>query len=453
MIDTTPGIPRIGSNLFRTAHMPEVMRASKELGLTLWPSQTFALAVGHQKAADGGWLYREIPVIQSRRNGKTRILLPLIRSRLKMGRKIIHTAQNRLLPRRVFVEVARTFPDAKVRYANGQEEIDLANGGRYIIVAPQRGARGEDADDLIVDELREMEDFDFIAAAEPTIASSSNPQVWYLSNAGTDRSLVLNDLRMRGMAGAEGIAYMEWSADPEYAVEDERGWLQGNPSIGYGNLTIPKLRSLYERYKAAGELAIFETEHLCRWVESMAPRLVSDVSWQSARKPLEAPSRPVMGVSVHPNGRRASAALSWLQSDGSVAVRVEADVIGDPIDLQKLAADLIPRAREAGVQVVAFDSWTDQHLARHFESTEAIIGSTFANASERFVRAIETGGLHWQHADAISEQLPYVSRKQTTGTAWIAEATDPHRPVTAVLAAIRAVWMASNPQVLKPRIY
>jgi len=160
-----------------------------------------------------------------------------------------------------------------------------------------------------------------------------------------------------------------------------------------------------------------------------------------------------MGISVHPNGRRASAVLSWLQSDGSIGLRVEADVIGDPIDLSKLAADLIPRAQAAGVQQVAFDSWTDQHLARHFENTEAIIGPTFANASERFVRATETGGLHWQHADAISEQLPYVSRKQTTGTAWIAEATDPHRPVTAVLAAIRAVWMASNPQVLVPRIY
>jgi len=341
-----------------------------------------------------------------------------------------------------------------VRYGNGQEQVTTPNGGSYIIVAPKRAARGESADDLIIDELREMEDFDFIAAAEPTLTESANPQVIYLSNAGTDKSLVLNDLRTRGSGkDSPGLAYMEWSADPARAVDDRDGWLEANPSIGHGNNSLDKMQALYERYLNAGELSVFETEHLCRWVVSMHPRLVTDVAWQSARKPLEQVSRPVMGVSVHPNGRRASAALSWLQSDGSVAVRVEADVIGDPIDLQKLAADLIPRAREAGVQVVAFDSWTDQHLARHFENTEAIIGSTFANASERFVRAIETGGLHWQHADAISEQLPYVSRKQTTGTAWIAEATDPHRPVTAVLAAIRAVWMASNPQVLVPRIY
>jgi hypothetical protein len=102
---------------------------------------------------------------------------------------------------------------------------------------------------------------------------------------------------------------------------------------------------------------------------------------------------------------------------------------------------------------VGFDSWTDQHLARHFENTEAIIGPTFANASERFVRMIETGALHWEHADAISEQLPYVSRKTGTGTAWAAEGTDKNRPVTAVMAAIRAVWLAANPQVLTPAIY
>ena len=353
--------------------------------------------------------------------------------------------------------MAKHYPNAKVRYANGQESIELPNGGSYMIVAPQRGARGESADDLIVDELREMEDFDFIAAAEPTLTESEDPQVWYLSNAGTEKSLVLNDLRLRGITQAPGIAYMEWSADPEYAVDDRRGWLQANPSIGHGNNSLDKLQALFDRYQAAGELSIFETEHLCRWVQSMQPRLVADVIWQQARKPLEPPLRPSMGVSVHPSGRQASAVISWPQSDGSIGMRVEANVTGDPIDLNKLAADLLPRAKAAGVRTVGYDGWTDQHLARHFDekvyAVENIHGQEFANASERFVRALENGSLHWEYADSISDQLPYVSRKQTTGSAWIADPTDTLRPVTAVMAAIRAVWLASNPRVRKPAIY
>lgn len=447
--------PRVGPDVSRYSFVQDAVETAEAIGIELRPWQEYALDVMLSATADGEWEYREVAVIAARQNGKTKILVPRIALGLSRGERFIHTAQNRLLPRKVLMELSQLVPDITVfRQANGQEEIQTASGGSYMIVAPQRGARGESADCLIVDELREMEDFDFIAAAEPTLTESTNPQVIYLSNAGTEKSLVLNDLRQRGTSeNPSGLAYMEWSADPELPVDAEEGWLQANPSIGYGNNTVPRLRRLFEKYRDAGELSVFETEHLCRWVKSMQPPLVLQQSWQMARAALEQPLRPALGVSVHPNGRRASAALSWAQSDGSIGVRLEADVTGDPIDLTRLAADLSERARSLGVTAVGFDNWTDQHLARHFAEAESINGQAFANASERFVRAIETGQLHWQHADAISEQLPYVSRKATQGNSFMAEPTDPNRPVTAVLAAIRAVWLASNPRVLQPAIY
>ena len=113
--------------------------------------------------------------------------------------------------------------------------------------------------------FREFEDFDFIAAAAPTIFASANPQILYLSNAGTERSVVLNDLKQR--AGQSGIAYLEWSAAPHRAADDHEGWLEANPSIGYGNQTIERLQSLYDKYESSAQLAVFETEHLCRWVK------------------------------------------------------------------------------------------------------------------------------------------------------------------------------------------
>ena len=102
--------------------------------------------------------------------------VPLIVKRLREGRRIVHTAQNRELPRGVFgmvADVMQTYYKNELkrppRFANGQEELLTKIGGSYRIVAPTRGgARGMSCDDVIVDELREMVNtFEFIAAAEP----------------------------------------------------------------------------------------------------------------------------------------------------------------------------------------------------------------------------------------------------------------------------------------------
>ncbi len=415
------------------------------------PWQEYALRV--ITATDNErWKYSEVAIIAARQNGKTKILLPRVMMGLERGERMIHAAQVREISREVLMQLAPILPAGyKMRQANGQESITSPQGGEYRIVAAQRGSRGLSADLLIVDELREFEDFDFIAAAAPTVFASRNPQILYLSNAGTERSIVLNDLKQR--ADQAGVAYLEWSAAPELAANDPEGWMQANPSIGYGHQTIERLQSLYDKYENAGELAVFETEHLCRWVKSMMPRLLPDVAWQQCRGTLEAPANPAMGISVDPSGRRASAVVAWKQSDGSIAVTVSAEVTGNPINIVDLAVDLTAQAQTAGVTAVGFDPWTDQHLARHFPVTEGINGQEFANASERFVSAVETQALRWQAADAISVDLPYVARKITTGRSYMADRADPDRSITAALAAIRAVWLASNPQVQIPQVY
>jgi hypothetical protein len=444
--------PRVGVALSGRDHYSEAYKAAQGLRLTLRPWQEYALRVITAVDEQDKWLYPEVALVAARQNGKTKILLPRVMMGLARGERIIHAAQVREISREVLMQLSPILPKGyKLRQANGQESITSPMGGEYRIVAAQRGSRGLSADLLIVDELREFEDFDFIAAAAPTIFASANPQILYLSNAGTERSVVLNDLKQR--AGQPGIAYLEWSAAPHRAANDQEGWLEANPSIGYGNQTIERLQSLYDKYENSAQLAVFETEHLCRWVKSMMPRLVADTAWQQCRGQLETPNRPAMGISVDPSGKRASAALAWKQSDGSIGLLVSAEVSGNPINVVDLAVDLTAQAAANSVQVVAFDPWTDQHLARHFPVTEAINGSEFANASERFVRAVETQGIRWQQADSISADLPYVARKSTSGNAWMADRADPDRSITAALAAIRAVWMASNPQIQTPSVY
>jgi hypothetical protein len=449
------GQGRVGPPLSTYSLCSEAYAASDDLGINLYPWQAHALDVMMSCTEDEQFLYREVAIIAARQNGKSKILLPRITWSLEHGRRIIHTAQNRLLPRKVFMELARYYerePEAYIRKANGQEEITLPNGGSYMIVAPQRGARGLSADDLIIDELREMEDFDFIAAAEPTLTESLNPQVIYLSNAGTDQSVVLNDLRERA-AEDSNLAYMEWSAAPERAVEDQDGWREANPILNHGQLTLPRLQALYEKYWAAGELAIFETEHLCRWVKSMLPQLVSGVYWHQAHGQVEwKPTRPVMGISVDPDGKRASAVMAWKQSDGRVALTIIGDVDADPVDQTAFGVALQEKQSEFGISEVAYDPWTDQHLSKHFLGARAVQGAEFANASERFVRAVETGGLVHQWAERLSEELPHASRKNSSQSAWMAHRAGT-RSITTVLAAVRAVWLASEPRAVVGDIF
>ena len=453
--------PRIAPPLpIRSASAP-CEAAAKELGIVLMPWQKVALRYinatreskgrGKTTAPSTQWLYRESCNVVARQNGKTTLLLPLIYSRLMAGRKILHTAQNRIVPRETFLQLAVALnghPDVvDIRFANGQESIRMASGAKYTLVAPRPGVRGHAVDDVILDEVREYQSFDLIAAIKPTMTASANPQLIYLSNAGDDESLVLNDLRRRADTDPR-LAYLEWSADPERDLDDEEGWREANPALGI-TIDIDTLRDERRSLPAA----VFETEHLCRWVTTMQPRVVAIDAWDACHGPLAPPTRPVMAVSMDGSGTRASAVVAWAQEDGTVGMRVAADVTGEPIDMERLGPELRDLARKLRVTEVLFDPWTDADLARYFRHARPVNGVAYANASERFARLVDSGRLRWDDAAIVGEQLAWTGRKDQGRGAWMAVRSKPERPVTAVLAAIRACWVASEPRQAAPRIY
>lgn len=436
----------------RRSLVAEYQAIGRDLGIQLFPWQDvaadFLMATGRGRR----WKWSDVCIVVARQNGKTELLLPRIVHGLWEGESIVHTAQIRTLPRRLFLRVARHFERkhpfdvAEVRRANGQEEIVLTNGGRYTIVAAQRGARGESTDTLIIDEVREFEDWELIGAAAPTLTASKNPQSIFLSNAGHEGSVVLNDLRRRALAGDRQLAYLEWSAREDRAIDDRDGWREANPSP---LVTLARLEDYHRKLPAP----VFETEHLCRWVTHMAPRLVTETAWLAARRGVSAPVRPAMGISVHPSGRRASAVIAWQDEAGRIAVDVLADVTGEPIELDRFGRDLAKAAAKVRVSGIGYDPWTDQHLARHMKEARAIQGREYANASERFARLVESGRLTWAEAEPLTTDLPYTVRKLHDVGAWHAEAAREDRPITAALAAVRAVWLAAAPRPALPRVY
>jgi hypothetical protein len=420
--------------------------AAKAAGLRLFPWQ--GIASKYAMARDGKrFRYREVCITVARQNGKTTMLVPRILWGLEQGRRIVHTAQNRELPREAFMEVARVIDPNLLRrpprLANGQERIEAVTGGSYKIIAPQKGVRGLSADDLIIDELREFVDFDFMAAARPILAASSDPQTIYLSNAGDDESVVLNALRE---SQADRLAYLEWSADPELERDDRDGWAQANPSLGH----LPTLRAELEYAYETLPAERFDTEHRCVWVASMTAPLVRPADWEACRAgELSPPTRPSLGIALDPEGRRASAVLSWAQADGSYAVHPILEVSG-PLNVDELGPHLRREAVRQRARQIAFSGTTDVALARYLPAAKALDGRMYANASATFAQLAEGHQLRWVDGDAIGEDLHNVIRKPVADGA-VAAVRNGDEPATAALAAIRAVWLASAPRQV-PRI-
>jgi hypothetical protein len=380
----------------------------------------------------------------------------------------MHIAQVRELPRIMFEAIAdalEEFPElfpkrrGKIiwpRRGAGSESIVLTNGGTYrIAAAVTGGARGHSIDDLIIDELREMNSFDVVNSAKPAQRFSDNPQTIYLSNAGTDDSVVLNSLRVR--AGEDpSLAYLEWSADPDYDASDRRGWVQANPAIGHFPQVLRDLEQDYLAAKLAGNMAGFETEALCRWVKTMRPALVTAEEWQSCESKEKLPKalRQHLAVSLDPDGTRATAAIAWLGDDDMCYLTIHSDIKAETVSTATLGQEWRDLAVARRVARVAFDPMTDAELAKFFKKPKPISGGEFSNATSNFVARVRSGRLRWFDASAVGSDLSWTARKENdeTGSYQAVRAND-DRPITAALAAIRAVWLATGLRPVQPRIY
>jgi hypothetical protein len=459
--------PRVAPPTPARSQLDEFVKVAKAIGIDLFPWQRTAARYLTALGQGDAWLYRHVAIVVARQNGKTKLLVPLIVSRLRMGHRIMHTAQDRNLPREIFSEVADimaaspgelAIKNGRIvmpRFANGQEEIRMRNGGVYSIVAPTRGgARGPSRDLVIIDELREMKDHDFIAAANPTLQASKSPQMVYLSNAGDESSVVLNAIK-KSIPDDPTLAYLEWSAQEDRNYEDRDGWAESNPSIGYLPGILGNLEQDLQTYRSRGELPIFNTENLCRWETTIRQRLVEDATWLAGRSPLELPTRPVLAFSMDPEGHRASAAIAWRRSDGTIGLRLirEGTSKTGAFDTDLFGDELRRDAARMGIRTVGFDPLTDAALAKFFKKPESISGGKFANATAQFCNLVTAGKLRWADCDAVTDDLTWTARKvDVESGSYEAVRVQDDRPITASLAAIRAVWLASAPSKPSPKV-
>ena len=266
--------PRISSKLNDLPSKgQEVIDFAASIGLKLLPWQEFCLINALKVKPDGRHASPLVSIVAARQNGKSTIMIALILTRLFLWKEPLqlgsaHVLTTSLETFRHIVSIIDSHEFLKkqvkkIRWAHGYEEIETVDGCRYVVKAANAAARGfAKPETVYMDETRQLKDTEAWSALRYTQMAADNPQLWTFSNAGDQHSLILNQLRDRGMASAAGadddIAYFEWSA-PNDKIMDEANWIASNPALGY-TIHEDNIRAVLN-----DPPDVVQTEVLCRW--------------------------------------------------------------------------------------------------------------------------------------------------------------------------------------------
>lgn len=336
------------------------------------PWQRFALIHGGELGPLGLPRFRKVLILASRQNGKTEI--PVILSGywqfveevpLILGTSTkVDYAKETLLKSIKLIKAAPDLDDLHApvwtRMGSGEQQSESLAGSRFKIAASnEEGGRSLTVHRLILDELRQHHNYDAWNASVSAGNAVKDFQMWACTNAGDDRSVVLNDLRAAAIeyietgVGDPRFCLMEWSAPDDADPLDLAALAQANPNLGYRIDPEALLGDAARAVSQGGEaLAGFKTENMCIRVRLLDPAIDPD-HWKGCRDDGDLAavrSRVALCVDVSPDGQHVTLAAAAVLSDGRVRVELVADWSGpnavDQFRQQRpdLLADIKPRA-------------------------------------------------------------------------------------------------------------
>lgn len=324
------------------------------------PWQRWLLIHGLELLPDGRPRFRTLLVEVARQNGKTTLLVILalwwqfvceVEMVLGTSTKLDYAKESW----HKSVRLAESAPALLAqrgrrwcREANGEQESWTTSGARYKIApSNDEGGRSLTVHRLVLDELRQHYDYSAWAASVNAGNAVRNFQVWGITNAGSDRSVVLNDLHDAAdamitwledqlsrpdsleafvAAGAPGdprTAMFSWSCTDDMDPLNPDHLAVANPNLG-NRLEVETLLGAARLAVAAGgeALAKFKTEAMCIRVRSM--NLAVDLGAWGRSVELESldayRDRVAACLDVSPDGQRADLVAAVVLPDGRTRV-------------------------------------------------------------------------------------------------------------------------------------
>jgi len=467
LTSSTASVPR-GAQRPRVSSVPEAVSSSgveaielaASVGLHLDPWQQLVLKGGCGERADGKWSAFEVAVISPRQNGKNGILEARELAGLFLfgEQLILHSAHEFKTAQEAFRRIHFLVDNsdelrkrvARVRTSHGEEGIELKGGARLRFVA-RTGAgsgRGFSADCTILDESFALS-ASAMGALLPTLSARPNPQVWYTSSAGKRDSTQLMVVRDRGRSGGDpALAYFEWSAQPDVAVDDREAWAQANPALG-----IRIEPDFIERELAALPLGEFRRERLGVWDDeaSGADWVIPMDAWQACSDPRSEIEDPVVfAPDVSFDRAWASISAAGARSDGLHGVEV--------VDYRRGTAWVAPRLAELvqnhGALAIGVDPGGPcGSLIPELEQLGVPLllmsARDIAQGCGAFYDAVVEGRVRHREQPELTAAVS-AARKRPLGDAWAWARKDSVSEITTLISATVALRAYSEATSTKP---
>jgi hypothetical protein len=287
------------------------------LGVNLDPWQRWlAIHLLELRPGSDRLRFATVIILVARQNGKSTFVsaLTLFLMIVRGWPLVLGTAQDLGTAEEVWEDTLSALKDddelsalvAKEIRVNGKKEFRLTSRERYVVkAASRRAGRGMRGNLILLDELREQQNWQAWAAITKTSNAQLNRLIVGLSNAGDLLSVVLRHFRLiahaalddpDGLVEAAGgdealglsaadvardaeddeyflddldidedtLFLAEWSAAPGVDKFDRNGWAQANPSLGY-RMRIGTIASDAQNDPEW----VFRTEVLCQWAETI----------------------------------------------------------------------------------------------------------------------------------------------------------------------------------------
>lgn len=495
----------------RTSFGFEVIEFARDiLGHPLDPWQEWTVIHLGELLPDGRPRFRRYLILVARQNGKTELLVVLTLYWMFIDRvgvvlgtstKLDYAAESW----RKACKLARRVPDLNaeipkrggIRKANGEqvlwradaEEEEFEEGSRYKIAASNdEGGRSLTIDRLVLDELRQHHDYSAWDASEGATTAVPDAQIVMITNAGTDKSIVLNDFRDEALHYIETgdgdwrLGLAEYSAPDGASPTDVDALLQANPNAGRRILLEDLLTEGAAAIRKGGKkLAGFRTEKMCQRVPALDTALDLD-TWGRQFDPVQliplgvrhpdvkagcldpgglddVRDRVALVIEVAEDSQHATLYAAAVLDDGRVRV--------DPVtawsgpgctkdlqaDLPALVAKVKPRAlgwfptgpaAAVAASLRKRPDWPPRGV------TLEEIKRDVSTVCMGFAEQITTGQVA-QSADPLLDAQAAIAEKQFTGKTWVFALGGDH--VDAVYAAAGAVHLARTlPPPTKPRM-
>jgi len=435
----------------------EVIEFARIIGEPLYPWQEWAVTHALELNPDGTFRFRTVLILVARQNGKSSLkrIVSLWRLYMDGARNILGAAQDVSLAReqwQLCQDLIHASPELErgwidVRKTNG-DEMFWAGTGRYAIKAANaKAGRGTSNDEVNIDELRVQKDWQAWGSLSKTTMARAYGQVWAMSNAGDDSSIVLNTIRDSALAGRDpSLGIFEWSAPDNCELDDRNAWAQANPALGYG-LSEGAIRSAL----ATDPPGVFRTEVLCQRVEQI-DGAIDLVAWKACADPGgsldDYRDRIVVGFDAASGGHstliaaadigggrvRIETVAAW---DSADAVRADLDAILDRVRAERLA--WFPGGPAAAFATI---------LRKRRGSTE-LSGGKVGEACQMLAGLVQARLLIHSDDTLVNSHIS-ASEKLPAGDGW--RFTRRNGDVDAAFAAAGAAYVALSDPPQSPRI-